>query len=96
MHAWVEVLLPQGSNRIPTWVAYDPTHQRRCDEHYVTVAVGRDYQDIAPASGFYSGTSDSSLTMNVSAVVEAHGATDHWLCPQMVFQEPSGSSLTDQ
>ncbi len=96
MHAWVEVLLPQGPNQIPTWVAYDPTHQRRCDEHYVTVAVGRDYQDVAPTSGYYLGASANDLNVKVSVVVEAHGATDHWLSPQMVFQESSGSSDTDQ
>ena len=45
------------------------------------VAVGRDYQDIAPTSGFYLGTSASSLDLTVSVVIEAHGATDHWLSP---------------
>ena len=55
MHAWVEVLLPGAAQRPPTWVGYDPTHQRRCDERYITVAVGRDYQDIAPTSGYYEG-----------------------------------------
>ena len=75
MHAWIEVLLPLGSEPILTWVAYDPIKARRCDEQYITVAVGRDYQDVAPTSGYYLGTPASNLTVNVSVVLEAqfHG-----------------------
>ena len=32
-------------------VAFDPTHERRCDLAYLTVATGRDYRDVAPTSG---------------------------------------------
>ncbi|HTP41865.1 MAG TPA: alpha-E domain-containing protein [Nitrospiria bacterium] len=76
MHAWVEALLPVGPAHGQIWVAYDPTHQRRCDERYVTVAVGRDYRDVAPTSGYYSGDAGSKLDVNVSVVMDAHGATD--------------------
>jgi len=96
MHAWVEVLIPIGQQQVPSWVAYDPTHNQRCDEQYIAVAVGRDYQDIAPTSGFYLGTSASSLDVTVSVVMEAHGATDHWLSPEMIYQNPSGSAQHDQ
>lgn len=60
------------------------------------VAVGRDYQDIASTSGFYLSTSASSLDLTVSVVIEAHGATDHWLSPEMIYQNPSGSAPHDQ
>lgn len=96
MHAWVEVLCPIGKQQLPSWVAYDPTHTRRCDEQYIAVAVGRDYQDIAPTSGFYMGTSASNLQVFVSVVMEAHGATDHWLSPEMVNSNPSGTAPHDQ
>jgi transglutaminase-like putative cysteine protease len=53
-HAWVEVLqpLPGGAVKI---VAWDPTHDRPADLRYLTVAVGRDYRDVAPVSGSYCG-----------------------------------------
>ena len=87
MHAWVEVLLPLGSKEIPTWVPFDPTHQCRCDERYIAVAVGRDYQDVAPTSGHYSGESSNQLEASVSVTVESHGAAEVGLSPQMMLQE---------
>lgn len=89
MHAWVEVYLPLGPQRISQWVAYDPTHQRRCDERYITVAVGRDYQDIAPTSGYYSGPARNYLTVAVSVIMESQGEGERWTNPQMLFQETS-------
>jgi transglutaminase-like putative cysteine protease len=51
-HAWVEVLLP-GPGRSVEVLAWDPTHDRPADLRYLTVAVGRDYRDVAPVSGTY-------------------------------------------
>lgn len=79
MHAWVEVFLPIGPQKTSMWVGYDPTHQRRCDERYITVAIGRDYQDIAPTSGYYEGDAANVLEMTASAVMESHGPADRWL-----------------
>jgi len=78
MHAWVEVLMPGTGQKLPMWVGYDPTHQRRCDERYITVAVGRDYQDIAPTSGYYEGEAQNRLDMAVSVTLESHGPTERW------------------
>ncbi len=50
-HAWVEVAVP-GDTRMRV-LALDPTHNRETGPTYVTVAVGRDYQDVAPFSGSY-------------------------------------------
>jgi transglutaminase-like putative cysteine protease len=36
-------------------VALDPTHRRRTDLRYITTAIGRDYRDVAPTSGIYTG-----------------------------------------
>jgi uncharacterized alpha-E superfamily protein/transglutaminase-like putative cysteine protease len=76
MHAWAETLFPLGEKQILTWVAYDPTHNRRCNEQYIAIAAGCDYQDIAPTSGFYMGTSANNLAVNISVVTETHGATN--------------------
>ena len=96
MHAWVEVLIPVGKQQLSSWVAYDPTHNRRCNEQYVTVGVGRDYQDIAPTSGFYMGTSASNLEVSVSVIMESSGIVDHRLGPETVFQNDLRQSGSNQ
>lgn len=53
-HAWVEVLLPgEDQTGQALVVPLDPTHGRPVGINYVTVAVGRDYVDVAPTSGTY-------------------------------------------
>jgi transglutaminase-like putative cysteine protease len=47
-HSWVEWWC--GS-----WVAYDPTLGSRISDAYVRVGHGRDYGDVAPLRGTYSG-----------------------------------------
>lgn len=59
-HAWVEVIVPRGGHAAA--VAFDPCNGRRTDGGYVTVATGRDYSDVAPTSGSYTGTSRGHLT----------------------------------
>jgi transglutaminase-like putative cysteine protease len=51
-HAWIEVLLPAPGQAVEI-LAWDPTHDRPADLSYLTVAVGRDYRDVAPVSGTY-------------------------------------------
>jgi transglutaminase-like putative cysteine protease len=73
-HAWVEVLRPSGRH----WVAegWDPTHDRRTDDAYITVAVGRDYADVAPLSGTYDGTGvEGTLTVSKRVWCTSTGAT---------------------
>jgi transglutaminase-like putative cysteine protease len=53
-HAWVEVLQPVPGHTVEI-VAWDPPHDRPTDLRYLTVAVGRDYRDVAPVSGTYCG-----------------------------------------
>ncbi len=54
-HAWVEVLTSDEREGGARATAFDPTHDRRTDGRYLTVAVGRDYGDVAPTSGTYLG-----------------------------------------
>ncbi len=62
-HAWVEVIVPDPSaDGTARAVAIDPCHDRLADRRYLTVAVGRDYADVAPTSGVYSGPGRGSLT----------------------------------
>jgi len=60
-HAWTEVLVPGAGHDDSQPVAFDPCHGRRADARYVTVAVGRDYSDVPPTSGSYSGPARGSL-----------------------------------
>jgi transglutaminase-like putative cysteine protease len=62
-HAWVEVVVADVTRpgRVEA-VAFDPTHHRRAGEGYLTVAVGRDYADVAPTSGTFEGGGPGVLT----------------------------------
>ena len=59
-HAWVECRLPGLG-----WIGFDPTNRSLADERYVRIAVGRDYQDVAPTRGILLGGGDSRLEVDV-------------------------------
>jgi len=62
-HAWVEILVP--APELPSEalaLALDPTHDCETDLHYITVAVGRDYYDVAPTSGTFQAPYQGELT----------------------------------
>ena len=53
-HAWLEVLLPSPDRAgCSVAVPFDPTHAGQPGLNYLTVAVGRDYADVAPTSGTF-------------------------------------------
>ena len=60
-HAWVEVLLGD------TVIAYDPTHHRRVNPNYISVASGRDFADVTSTSGVFSGSAIGRLHWNKQA-----------------------------
>jgi transglutaminase-like putative cysteine protease len=51
-HAWVEVLIDGGESGVVAR-ALDPTHGVTAGPQHLTVAVGRDYGDVAPTSGTF-------------------------------------------
>ena len=59
-HAWCEVYLPRAG-----WIGFDPTNNTLADERYVKIAVGRDYEDVAPVEGSYHGTGHCRLEIKV-------------------------------
>ncbi len=69
-HAWVECRLPDLG-----WIGFDPTNQSLADGRYVRIAVGRDYQDVAPTRGVLLGGGDSRLEVDVRmrAISDATG-----------------------
>jgi len=68
-HAWVEVLVPDGPGARA--LAFDPTNGRRAGGRHLPVAVGRDYVDVAPTSGVYTGTARGELTWTKRAGITA-------------------------
>jgi transglutaminase-like putative cysteine protease len=57
-HAWVEAWTAG-------WTAYDPTNLVEVGERHIVVARGRDYSDVAPLRGVYSGPAGSSACVEV-------------------------------
>ncbi|OMB99952.1 hypothetical protein A5733_05445 [Mycobacterium sp. NS-7484] len=57
-HAWIQAWT--GG-----WWNYDPTNDTEINEQYVSVGVGRDYSDVAPLKGIYSGEGSTDLDVVV-------------------------------
>jgi transglutaminase-like putative cysteine protease len=53
-HAWLEIIVPDASGQLQA-IGFDPTNARQPNLGYVTVAVGRDYSDVPPTSGRFTG-----------------------------------------
>lgn len=47
------------------WVGYDPTNQAEPRGTHVEVAVGRDYSDVPPLRGIYTGPAGSTMFVSV-------------------------------
>ncbi|MFV8174401.1 transglutaminase family protein [Mycolicibacterium peregrinum] len=57
-HAWIQAWT--GG-----WWHYDPTNDSEINEQYVSIGVGRDYSDVAPLKGIYSGEGSTDLDVVV-------------------------------
>ena len=60
-HAWVEAFIPGMG-----WVGFDPTNRQWVTEAYITLAVGRDYEDVAPVKGTFTGAGTRVMKVSVS------------------------------
>jgi transglutaminase-like putative cysteine protease len=70
-HAWVEVLVPDQAGARA--LAFDPTNGCRAGSRHLPVAVGRDYADVAPTSGVYSGPARGTFSWTKRAGVTTVG-----------------------
>jgi transglutaminase-like putative cysteine protease len=60
-HAWAAVWLPGDQ-----WIAFDPTNDKLVDERHVTLAWGRDYDDVPPLRGvIYTESRKSKIEVSV-------------------------------
>ncbi|BBY04793.1 transglutaminase family protein [Mycobacterium noviomagense] len=57
-HAWIQAWTG-------VWWDYDPTNYAEINEQYVSVGVGRDYSDVSPLKGIYSGEGATDLDVIV-------------------------------
>ncbi len=57
-HAWIEAWTG-------AWWSYDPTNETEITEQYVSVGEGRDYADVSPLKGIYSGEGATDLDVIV-------------------------------
>ena len=65
-HAWVSVWSPEYG-----WVDFDPTNGILVRDEHVTVAIGRDYDDVSPISGVLRGGGEHSVTVGVDVNIAA-------------------------
>lgn len=57
-HAWVRFW--DGD-----WVGYDPTNETKPEDRHVEVAMGREYGDVPPLRGIFTGTGTSAMFVEV-------------------------------
>lgn len=63
-HAWVSVWCGEAVG----WVDLDPTNDMPTGEDHLTIAVGRDYADVAPVAGVIVGSGGQRLKVGVDVV----------------------------
>jgi transglutaminase-like putative cysteine protease len=69
MHAWASIQVPEVG-----WVDYDPTNSCFAAAGHIVVARGRDYADVSPTRGVFTGS--YSPILRVEVTVEPVGARD--------------------
>jgi transglutaminase-like putative cysteine protease len=62
-HAWISVWAPETG-----WVDFDPTNGLMPRDEHITIAYGRDYDDVSPISGILLGGSEHSVAVGVDVV----------------------------
>jgi transglutaminase-like putative cysteine protease len=59
-HAWFEAAIPGVG-----WLALDPTNKQEVGLRHVKIGHGRDYDDVPPLRGVYTGPPDAKLQVGV-------------------------------
>jgi transglutaminase-like putative cysteine protease len=75
-HAWFEAAIPGVG-----WLALDPTNRQAVGLRHVKIGHGRDYDDVSPLRGTYSGPRNATLEVSVEmrrlAGASAHAQPHH-------------------
>lgn len=70
-HAWISVWSPEYG-----WVDLDPTNGIVVGDEHVTVAFGRDYDDVSPISGVLRGGGEHTVSVGVDVNMVADATAD--------------------
>jgi transglutaminase-like putative cysteine protease len=62
-HAWVSVWAPKIG-----WVDFDPTNDIIPKDEHITIAYGRDFQDVSPVTGVLLGGGAHQIEVAVDVV----------------------------
>jgi transglutaminase-like putative cysteine protease len=79
-HAWVEAMLPDLG-----WVGFDPTNDLVASNRHIRVAVGRDYDDVPPTRGVFTGDAKGEIAVDVKVelsaapILEDAPLTNNWV-----------------
>jgi transglutaminase-like putative cysteine protease len=65
-HAWVQVYIPTNG-----WVDVDPTNNQLVNDRYVTLAWGRDFDDVSPIRGVIVGGGKHQVSVGVDVVARS-------------------------
>ncbi|MEW5685373.1 MAG: transglutaminase family protein [Pseudomonadota bacterium] len=65
-HAWVAV----WCGEILRWIGFDPTNAILAGDDHLTLAIGRDYADVAPIDGVILASGNQSLKVEVDVIPE--------------------------
>jgi len=68
-HAWVSVWAPESG-----WVDFDPTNNMIPRDEHVTIAYGRDFQDVSPITGVLLGGGSHKVDVAVDVTPAAVSA----------------------
>ncbi len=74
-HAWFEAAIPDWG-----WLALDPTNAQQVGQRHITIGHGRDYDDVPPVRGVFSGRGRPSTDAMVE--IRRHAAVTHQLQAQ--------------
>jgi transglutaminase-like putative cysteine protease len=67
MHAWVLVWCGSATG----WIGLDPTNAMLASDDHVTLAVGRDYTDVAPIDGVIVASGGQRIDESVTVMPES-------------------------
>jgi transglutaminase-like putative cysteine protease len=84
-HAWVSVFVPCAEAPNGGWVDLDPTNDKMVTREHVTVAWGRDFEDVSPIKGVMLGGGAQTIEVSVTLRPAGRGG--------MRLEPPLGASL---
>ena len=73
-HAWVSLWCGEQDG----WVGFDPTNAILARDDHITLAIGRDYSDVAPIDGLTLSPGEQELKVEVDVVPENELAERGW------------------